>query len=92
MIVGRKYENNDIIYTVFKKHNCPECGSKLSRKKASKIVNSQSPESKDYDLSLGDSFMSGDLEFIWKEFYCPVCKKRIPIDEIRRMEKEQKER
>ncbi len=33
--------------------------------------------------------MVGDVEFIWKEFYCPTCKKRISIDEMRRIEKEQ---
>ena len=40
-----------------------------------------------YDFTLGDSFMVGDVEFIWKEFYCPTCKKRIPTDEMRRIEK-----
>ena len=33
--------------------------------------------------------MVGDVEVIWKEFYCPTCKKRISIDEMRRIEKEQ---
>lgn len=28
-------------------------------------------------IALGDSFMVGDVEFIWKEFYCPVCKKEF---------------
>ena len=91
MIVGRKYFNNDVIYTIFKKHYCPECGTKLIRIKNSKTVNSKSPEAKNYDFSLGDSFMVGDVEFIWKEFYCPICKKRIPIDEMRRIEKRQRQ-
>lgn len=92
MIVGKKYVNNAIFYTLFKKHYCPECGTKLTRIKTSKIVNSKSPEAKNYDFTLGDSFMVGDVEFIWKEFYCQICKKRIPIDEMRRIEKEQRER
>ena len=29
MIVGKKYINNAIFYTVFKKHYCPVCGTKL---------------------------------------------------------------
>lgn len=87
MIVGKKYSNNAIFYTVFKKHYCPVCGTKLTRIKTSKIVNSKSPEAKNYDFTLGDSFMVGDVEFIWKEFYCPTCKKRISIDEMRRIEK-----
>ena len=92
MIVGEKYINNAIFYTIFKKHYCPVCGTKLTRVKTSKIVNSRSPEAKNYDFTLGDSFMVGDVEFIWKEFYCPTCKKRIPIDEMRQIEKGQRER
>ena len=92
MVVGKKYVNNAIFYTIFKKNYCPACGTKLTRVKTSKIVNSKSPEAKNYDFSLGDSFMVGNVEFIWKEFYCPTCKKRIPIDEMRRIEKEQRER
>lgn len=90
MLVGKKYFNHAVFYTVFKRHNCPICGTKLTRIKTSKIVNSKSDEAKNYDFSLGDSFMVGDVEFIWKEFYCPVCKKRIPIDEMRRIEKERR--
>lgn len=89
MLVGKKYVNNAIFYTIFKKHYCPVCGTKLARVKTSKIVNSRSPEAKKYDFTLGDSFMVVDVEFIWKEFYCPTCKKRISIDEMRRIEKEQ---
>ena len=63
--------------------------NQLARVKTSIIVNSRSPEAKNYDFTLGDSFMVGDVEFIWKEFYCPTCKKRISIDEMRRIEKEQ---
>ena len=92
MIVGKKYINNAIFYTIFKKHYCPACRTKLTRIKTSKIVNSKAPEAKNYDFTLGDSFMVGDVEFIWKEFYCPACKKRIPMDEMRRIEKEQRER
>ena len=92
MVVGKKYVNNAIFYTIFKKNYCPACGTKLIRVKTSKIVNSKSPEAKNYGFTLGDSFMVGNVEFIWKEFYCPTCKKRIPIDEMRRIEKEQRER
>lgn len=81
-IVGKKYINNANFYTIFKKHYCPACGTRLTRIKTSKIVNSESPEAKNYDFSLGDSFMVGDVEFIWKEYYCQKCEKRIPIDEI----------
>ncbi len=88
---GRKYFNDDIFYTIFKKHYCPTCGTRMTRIRTSKIVNSRSPEAKNYDFSLGDSFMIGDVEFIWKEFYCPICKRRISIEEMRQIEKKQKE-
>lgn len=92
MIVGEKYVNNAVFYTKFKKHYCPACGTKLSCINTSKIVNAKSPEAKNYDFALGDSFVVGDVEFTWKEFYCPICKNRIPIDEMRRIEKEQRKR
>ena len=91
-MMGRKYFNDDVIYTVFKKHFCPTCGTKLSRITTSKIVNSKSPEAKQYDFSGNDGFMVGDVEFIWKEFYCEKCEKRITVNEMKRIERQEKER
>ncbi len=91
MAKGKKYLNDDICYTVFKKHYCPQCGEKLKCIKASKVVNSSSPEAKNYDFGMGaDSFMVGDVEFIWKEFYCEKCKKQISVSEMKQIEKEQR--
>lgn len=90
MISGKKFVNNAIFYTMFKKHYCPFCGTKLSRIKTSKIVNSNSPEAKNYDFTLGDSFMTGDVEYIWKVFYCPSCEKKISVSEMRNYEKASK--
>ena len=87
MIIGKKYFNNDVFYTLFKKHYCPNCATKLTRIKVSKIVNSHSPEAKNYDFTSGDSFMVGDVKFIWKEFFCPLCKKQISIEEMKQIEK-----
>ena len=92
MKVGKKYANDAIFYTKFKKHYCPVCGTKLTRLKTSRIVNSKSPEAKKYDFTLGDSYIDSDVEIIWKEFYCQICKIRIPIDKMRQIEKEQGER
>ena len=41
-------------YVHLKKHVCPKCGSKAELRYVSKIVNSKSPEAKDYDFSAGD--------------------------------------
>ncbi|MBE6797195.1 MAG: hypothetical protein E7531_02510 [Ruminococcaceae bacterium] len=86
-MMGRKYFCNDVIYTIFKKHYCPVCETQLSRIKVSKIVNSKSPEAKNYDFSGGDGFMVGDVEFVWDEFYCETCDKTISIDEMKRIER-----
>lgn len=45
-------------YVHLKKHVCPKCGSKVELRYVSKIVNSKSPEAKDYDFSVGDTFLS----------------------------------
>lgn len=44
-------------YVHWKKHVCPKCGSKVELRYVSKIVNSKSPEAKDYDFSVGDTFL-----------------------------------
>lgn len=88
-MAGIKYFNHDIFYTMFKKHYCPVCAAELTCIKTSKTVNSKSPEAGNYDFALGDSFLSGDVKFIWKEFYCPKCEKRISVDEMKRIEKQQ---
>lgn len=87
MTAGKKYVNRAVFIQYLKKHYCPVCGTKLSRKKVSKIVNSNSPEAKNYDFTLGNSFMTGDVEFIWKVLYCPSCGKEISASEMRKYEK-----
>ena len=81
MIVGTKYINNAIFYTLFKKHYCPNCDRKLRLVKKDKIANSRSQEAKNYDFNLGDSFWEGDVKFVWKEFRCPVwfCQIFLPL-------------
>ena len=44
-------------YGHWKKYVCPKCGSKVELRYVSKIVNSKSPEAKDYDFSVGDTFL-----------------------------------
>ena len=41
----------------WKKHFCPKCGGKLELLYISEIVNSYSSEAKDYDFSVGDTFL-----------------------------------
>ena len=78
-------------YVNWKKHYCPECHEKLEKIKVSKIVNSRSPEAADFDfLNTCDTYMIGNVKFIWTEFQCPACGKQISIDEMKKIEKEQK--
>ena len=90
MLMGRKYFNNDIIYTIFKKHNCPKCGTLLNCVKVSKIVHSKSPEAKDFNFSFsgGDGYMIGNVKFIWKEFECSNCKQHYTVNELKSIERE----
>lgn len=90
MIVGKKYLDHSIIYTRFKKHACPECGRLLSCVKVSKIVNTNDPEAKRYDFSIGDTFLTGDVKFVWTEFRCSECRKKYSVNEMRRIEKERR--
>ena len=56
MIVGRRYFNNDVIYTMLKKHYCPVCGTKLTRIKTSKIVNSKILENNTFEGLLSNEY------------------------------------
>ncbi len=87
MIKGARYQNDDIIYTVFKKHRCPACGEKLKLIKLQKIVNSESPEAKDYDFSLGArTSVRGDMKFYRPAFRCRACGREFEVEEIKKAE------
>ena len=74
----------------FKKHYCPTCMNLLTTTKVSKIVNSNSEEAKDYDFSSGDTYMIGNIKFIWTEFLCAACGKTYSLQEINEIEKKAK--
>ena len=90
MIQGKKYYNKDLKYVTFTKHYCPYCKSKLSTCKVKKVINYNSPEAKDYDFWVGPSghkiLITGDLEFIWKEFECKKCNKHFTVEELQKIE------
>lgn len=69
-----------------KDHFCPECGAKLEKVTVSKVVNSRSPEAKDFDFGVGGISMVGDVRFTWDEFACPSCRKQFSVDEIKQSE------
>ena len=84
---GYKREYNDILY--FKKdHFCPDCKTKLEKVPVSKVVNSRSPESKDFDFSMAGShsFLIGDVQFTWDELECPNCHRHLTVNEMKEIE------
>lgn len=83
---GYKREYNDVFY--FRKdHFCPNCKTKLEKVPVSKVVNSRSPEAKDFDFSMcGGNFAVGDIQFTWDEFECPNCKKHLTVSEMKEIE------
>ncbi len=79
------------IYINFKKHYCPRCNMFLEKIKVSKIVNSDSPEAKEFNFyTVDNNYMIGNVKFIWTEFRCPMCGEQFSIDEMKRIEKEHK--
>ena len=71
-----------------KKHFCPKCGKKLELRYVSKIVNSKSPEAKNYDFSVGDTFFVGDVEFRTRYFFCNGCQSSISFQDMKKYEKD----
>lgn len=86
MKTGIKYiRNAGFGYVYLKNHYCPKCSKKLQVRYESKAVSSK--DTKEYDLSLGDSFLAGDIEIREKCFFCPVCKTYISFKDIKKYEK-----
>lgn len=81
-----KYLYNGNPLYLNKKHICPKCGNKVELRYDSKTVNSKSPEAKDYDFSLGDTFLTGDVEFRTGYFHCPKCLLSISLREMKEYE------
>ena len=89
MVNGIKYFNENVFY-MMKKHYCPDCKSLLKKIKVSRIINNRSPEAKNFDFEFSDSWISGKIKFIWKEFECPECKRHITVKEMKEIEKREK--
>lgn len=89
MIHGVKYFERDTLY-LKKEHLCPNCQNKLETVKCSQVVNSNSPEAKDFDFSMGvgrnKKWLIGDVKFVWKEFECPECKAHFTVNELKKIE------
>ena len=70
-----------------KPHYCPECGALVSHQRREELVNSESLEAFHYDFSFAETYMRGNVKFIWDEFYCPSCGRQIRVPEMKRYER-----
>ena len=90
MIRGKKYFNKDVVYVSLTKHSCPNCCGVLKTVKVSKIVNFKSPEADSFNFRFGSGkhvmIVDDDVEFTWKEFECPKCKKHFTVEELQKIE------
>jgi len=80
---GYRFICENPFFVYFRKHQCPNCDNKLLRKKVSVIVNSESPEAKNYDFEIADITCKGDVKFTHIEFYCNQCNKYYTVKEIK---------
>jgi len=90
MTHGLKVQLNCSLFFLFKKHYCLNCQKILERKKCEKIVHSESAEAKDYDFSVADTFLFGNVKFITYYFECPNCKTVYTIKELKAIEKKKR--
>ena len=88
--MGTKRMWDSPIYTHFKKHICNVCGGLLDMVQVSRVVNSKSPEAKDFDFNSGDGNLFGNVKFIWDVFLCPKCNIQTSIQEQQKIEMKQK--
>jgi transcription initiation factor IIE alpha subunit len=71
-----------------KPHYCPECNSKMDAKKVERVVNSKSPEARNFDFSSVDGYLIGLIKFIWDEFHCPKCDNQLTVPEMKKYERQ----
>ena len=89
MVNAHKWVNEGGLFFMNKDHLCPECGELLEVATLEKVVNSNSPEAKDYDFSMTGTRGSfvGDVCFHIRCFYCEHCRKTFRVKEIASLEK-----
>lgn len=87
---GFSVQFNCSLYFLLKKHYCFNCQGTLERKKREKVVHSESDEAKNYDFSMADTFLYGNIKFTTYYFECQKCKTIYEIKELKALEKSNK--
>jgi uncharacterized protein YlaI len=89
-INGHKRIYDDVIWVNLRNHFCPDCDEIVNVTTESKVVNSKSPEAKNYDFSHGaDTNLVGNINVTWTVFECPVCKRRFSVKEMKQIENDE---
>ena len=90
---GFKYMPEPWFYVKRQKHHCPLCKGDVKLIEKNRVVNSESPEAKNYDFRLpsGDTmgYTFGNIRFIWRVFYCEACDEETTIQEMKQYEMKQ---
>ena len=86
MIHGKVSSLTGTLY--FKKeHKCPKCKTTMEAIAVKKVVNSNSPEAKQYDFRLRRGvYLKGNIEFSWKELKCPACGAQFTMEQMQKIE------
>lgn len=77
-------------YVRWKKHFCPNCHHKLELKHKIELVDSASPQAKNYDFSVSDTRLKGLVEFRIGYLYCQNCNLSTSFKEMKYHEKTKK--
>lgn len=86
MIHGRKKSLKGSLY-LKAPHFCPKCKTQMKPITVKQIVNSNSPEAKQYDFSINhETHLVGNIEFSRDELKCPCCDYQLSIDEMQKFE------
>jgi hypothetical protein len=89
MIHGVKWDLEGTFFCK-KDHFCPKCDSKLEVVRTEKMVNSESPEAKQYDFSMADTYLMGNVKFVSKIFKCLKCGYTATVKQQKIIEKSKK--
>lgn len=91
MFRATKTINEGGLFYIWKDHFCPVCGDLLEVAYIEKVVNSKSPEAKEYNFSMvgrgGIGVYVGDVLFRIRCFYCNNCRKAFRVKEVKSAEK-----
>ena len=89
---GIHYFNHDVFY-LWKKHYCPQCKKQLKTIKVSRVVDTNSPEAKQFPSRkyYGIPIAVKKVKYVWKEFQCLNCAKHFTIQDIKNIEAEERD-